>query len=169
MKNQPVSSSFQSVSTRSFDANHDKHLKFHWPAAGHYEERATFGAFTLQGGAPNNFLLLKNNKSAAPFQSTVPRFVADTPKCMTNELGPGQYTTAGNFDISLDRKNMPEVLFPGHVRPQGFSQVERFADATAAPKNFRIGKPAALPCVGTYNAEISSFGKGRTGFNCRFS
>ena len=67
VKNQPVSSSFQSVSTRSFDAKLDSHLKFNWPAAGHYEQKAQFGSFTLQGGAPNNFLLLKNNKSAAPF------------------------------------------------------------------------------------------------------
>lgn len=67
VKNQPTSSFFQSVSTRSFDPKLEKHLKFNWPAAGHYEETQSFGAFTLQGGAPNNFLLLKNNKSAAPF------------------------------------------------------------------------------------------------------
>lgn len=88
---------------------------------------------------------------------------------MKNDLGPGQYSTSNNFDISLDRKNLPEVLYPGQVRPQGFSQVARFTDPGAAPKNFRIGKPAALPCVGTYNPETSSFGKSKTGFNCRFS
>lgn len=102
VRNQPTSSFFQSVSTRSFDPQLDKHMKFNWPTAGQYEEKKSFGSFTLQGGAPNNFLLLKNNKSAAPFQSTVPRFVSETPKCMANELGPGQYSTARNFDISLD-------------------------------------------------------------------
>ena len=87
---------------------------------------------------------------------------------MSNELGPGQYSTARNFDISLDQKNRAEVLYPGYSRPQAFSHVERFTDATAAPKNFRIGRPSALPCVGTYNAETSSF-SGAKSFNCRFS
>lgn len=87
---------------------------------------------------------------------------------MASELGPGQYSTARNFDVSLDKKNVPEQLFPGYRRPQGFSQVERFADPAAPPKNYRIGKPSALPCVGTYNPEASSFG-GAKSFNCRFT
>ena len=84
VRNQPTSSYFASVSTRSFDPKLDSAIKFHWPAAGQYEERDQFGAFSLQGGAPNNFLLLKNNKSAAPFQSTVPRFSSEKPKCLQN-------------------------------------------------------------------------------------
>jgi hypothetical protein len=100
VRNQPTSSYFQSVSTRSFDAKLESHLKYNWPAAGQYEEKAQFGSFTLQGGAPNNFLLLKNNKSAAPFQSTVPRFASEAPKCMKSELGPGAYSTSACFDLS---------------------------------------------------------------------
>ena len=44
------------------------------PGAGQYDVKGSFGNFSLQGGAPTNFLLLKANKSAAPFTSTVPRF-----------------------------------------------------------------------------------------------
>lgn len=157
------------MSTRSFDAKLESHLKYNWPAAGQYEEKAQFGSFTLQGGAPNNFLLLKNNKSAAPFQSTVPRFASEAPKCMKSELGPGSYSTSQCFDLSLDKKNKQDVLYPGQVRAQAFSQVERFSDPTAPHKNFRIGKPVALPCVGTYNPDVSSFGRSKHGFNCRFS
>jgi len=169
IKSQPASSFFQSVSTRSFDPKLEANLRFHWPAAGQYEDKESFGSFTLQGGAPNNFLLLKNNKSAAPFQSTVPRFVLERPKCMKNELGPGQYSTASNFDMSRDRKNKPDLLHPGQSRPQAFSQVERFPDPMAAPKNFRIGRPPAAPSVGTYHPEQSSFVGARQGFNARFS
>jgi len=63
------------VSTRTFDAKLEQNIKFHWPAAGQYDTKGkNIGQQTLQGGAPNNFLLLKSNKSAAPFTSTVPRF-----------------------------------------------------------------------------------------------
>lgn len=79
---------------------------------------------------------------------------------MQNELGPGQYSTERNFDLSLDRKNVPELLFPGHERPQGFSQIERFTDPSGH-KNFRIGKPVEPPCVGTYNPQAVSFGRSK--------
>jgi len=63
-----------STSERTFDTKLDSNIKFHWPAVGQYDENRSFASLKLQGGAPNNFLLLKNNKSAAPFQSTVARF-----------------------------------------------------------------------------------------------
>jgi hypothetical protein len=58
----------------------ESNIKFHWPAAGQYENKDQLGQFKLSGGAPNNFLLLKNNKFSAPFSSTVNRFGSEAPK-----------------------------------------------------------------------------------------
>ena len=41
------------------------------PCIGTYEESRMIGQQSIEGGAPNNFLLLKNEKLAAPFGSTV--------------------------------------------------------------------------------------------------
>jgi len=44
-------------------------------AVGQYEPQlAGIGKNLTQGGAPNNFLLMKNERLVAPFQSTVTRF-----------------------------------------------------------------------------------------------
>jgi hypothetical protein len=40
------------------------------PPIGTYEESRIFGSRPIQGGAPNNFLMLKNEKMIAPFNST---------------------------------------------------------------------------------------------------
>ena len=77
----------------------------------------------LTGGAPNNFLLLKANKSAAPFTSTVPRF-QEAAKSV--DLGPGQYSTERNFSIALDSRNNADMLYPGHKRQSAFLQEERW-------------------------------------------
>ena len=115
VKNGAQSSFFSSCSTRTFDDKLESNIKFHWPAAGQYEtNKSSLGSFKLQGGAPNNFLLLKNTKSAAPFTSTVPRFQEE--RRHQSSLGPGQYSTNNNFDMSLDGKNVPETLFPGQCR-----------------------------------------------------
>ena len=75
IRNTTNSSFFSSLSTRAFDSKLESNIKFHWPAAGQYDAKGMeIGQPSLQGGAPNNFLLLKSNKSAAPFTSTVPRF-----------------------------------------------------------------------------------------------
>jgi hypothetical protein len=75
---------FTSTSTRSFDPKLEQNIKFHWPAAGQYENKDQIGQFKLTGGAPNNFLLLKNNKTSAPFSSTVSRFGPAAPKILDN-------------------------------------------------------------------------------------
>ena len=73
-KTSAPSSTFASTTARSFDPSVTSAIKQDYPAAGAYDEKRQLGAFNLQGGAPNNFLLLKFTKSAAPFTSTVPRF-----------------------------------------------------------------------------------------------
>ena len=75
------------------------------------------------------------------------------------DLGPGQYTTNQNFDLSLDEKNHPDLLYPGQHRDQGFSHLPRWRAADAPRKNFRIGSVQPQPCVGTYNPDVSSFTK----------
>lgn len=40
------------------------------PPVGTYEESRIFGKSQLEGGAPNNFLFIKNEKMTAPFNST---------------------------------------------------------------------------------------------------
>ena len=41
---------------------------------GQYQNDIPFGHQMIQGGAPNNFILMKNEKQVAPFNSTVGRF-----------------------------------------------------------------------------------------------
>ena len=38
------------------------------------------GNLSVEGGAPNNFLLMKNDRLVAPFQSTVPKGWLNTDK-----------------------------------------------------------------------------------------
>ena len=86
IRNTTNSSFFSSLSTRAFDSKLESNIKFHWPAAGQYDNAKgpEIGQQSLQGGAPNNFLLLKSNKSAAPFTSTVPRFQSTNAKSLQN-------------------------------------------------------------------------------------
>jgi hypothetical protein len=41
-------------------------------------------------------------------------------------VGPGQYDTSKNFDLSMDTKNQAETLYPGQKREQAFSQEIRW-------------------------------------------
>ena len=111
VKSATPSSFFTSQSTRTIDGKLSTNQKHHWPAAGQYETKSTFGNPGLQGGAPTNFLLLKANKSAAPFTSTVPRFQQSS--SAKNSLGPGQYHVSSNFDMALDARNNPDNICPG--------------------------------------------------------
>jgi len=47
IKSQPQSSFFTSTSTRSFDPELERNIKFHWPAAGQYEEKRALGKANL--------------------------------------------------------------------------------------------------------------------------
>ena len=50
-----------------------KATKLNTPSVCHYDEPRNIGSFSIEGGAPNNFLLMKNDRLVAPFHSTVPK------------------------------------------------------------------------------------------------
>ena len=50
-----------------------KATKLNTPSVGQYDESRNIGSYSIEGGAPNNFLLMKNDRLVAPFQSTVPK------------------------------------------------------------------------------------------------
>jgi hypothetical protein len=52
------------------------------------------GKQPIQGGAPNNFLLMKNEKLVAPFQSTVTRFKSQEPRDTYDDYSTRQATLA---------------------------------------------------------------------------
>lgn len=60
-----ASSTFKSTSSRIQDLEAPDA-----PPLGTYEESRIFGNRPVQGGAPNNFTILKNEKMVAPFNST---------------------------------------------------------------------------------------------------
>ena len=51
-------------------------VKLNYPGMSHYkaDEWDTITQQKIEGGAPNNFLLMKNDRQRAPFNSTVHRF-----------------------------------------------------------------------------------------------
>jgi hypothetical protein len=64
------SSAFRSTTCRSLQSDLNRQTKLNVPATGHYEEKRTIGYQAVQGGVPNNFLLTKNNRDAAPFNTS---------------------------------------------------------------------------------------------------
>jgi hypothetical protein len=66
-----MSSSFISTTDRSFSQQIQNEVKRGGPSIGSYAEVRQIGRNSIDGGAPSNFLLLKNDKLAAPFGSTV--------------------------------------------------------------------------------------------------
>jgi len=46
-------------------------VKRNMPCAGEYDDPRQLGKIKIEGGAPNNFLLMKNERQSAPFNSTV--------------------------------------------------------------------------------------------------
>ena len=53
----------------------------------------------LEGGAPNNFLLLSNGRKAAAFNCSSPRFRSPPEPMTGEEVGPGSYEK----DAALDK------------------------------------------------------------------
>ena len=50
-----------------------KATRLNTPSVCHYDESRNLSSFRIEGGAPNNFLLMKNDRLVAPFKSTVPK------------------------------------------------------------------------------------------------
>ena len=74
---------------------HEKKLMM--PGAGQYETNlSTFGGSRIEGGAPNNFVLMRNDRQVAPFSSTLSRFKSEVPESLVNPLGPN------NYDVSVN-------------------------------------------------------------------
>ena len=74
-----TNSVFKSTTGRLLEDNIKKASRVQAGAPGQYEPSMTMGKQPIQGGAPNNFLLMKNEKLVAPFQSTVTRFKSQEP------------------------------------------------------------------------------------------
>jgi hypothetical protein len=52
---------------RALDESLRLHLKTKGPSLSTYDSFSYFGQKELQGGAPNNFLLMKNERKPVPF------------------------------------------------------------------------------------------------------
>lgn len=74
-----TNSVFKSTTGRLLKDNIKKAARAQVAAPGQYEPSMMMGKQPIQGGAPNNFLLMKNEKLVAPFQSTVTRFKSQEP------------------------------------------------------------------------------------------
>ena len=66
-KNAICNSSFKSTTERTVDAGVTRARKASLPVVGQYEESRQIGNLSVEGGAPNNFLLMKNDRLVAPF------------------------------------------------------------------------------------------------------
>ena len=69
---------FKSQTVRQIQHEVNHAVKLNYPAANQYEdEHLKIGGFNIEGGAPNNFLLMKNDRQRAPFNSTVRQLSID--------------------------------------------------------------------------------------------
>ena len=75
-KNNKESASFKSATGRLIENEINYAQKINYPGMTKYEANdwQTIGHQKIEGGAPNNFLLMKNDRQRAPFNSTVNRF-----------------------------------------------------------------------------------------------
>ena len=75
-KTNKESASFKSKTGRLIEDEVSHASKLAYPGVQHYtaNEWDTIGQQKIEGGAPNNFLLMKNDRQRAPFNSTVHRF-----------------------------------------------------------------------------------------------
>ena len=75
-KAQKASASFQSTTGRHIEKEVSHAAKLNYPGFNQYNanEWDTLAQEKIEGGAPNNFLLMKNDRQRAPFNSTVHRF-----------------------------------------------------------------------------------------------
>lgn len=130
------SATFQSTTSRSLDAQLRELQKKQQPGVGHYGVERDMAAFQITGGAPNNFLLMRNEKVQAPFSTTVKRFQGDKTDnnqrkfCLLSEIGPGAYNHA------LDLTNSGKIQ--AKTKKTTFGVDERFSQF-GRKKNWRIG------------------------------
>ena len=69
---------FKSETVRQIQREVNNAVKLNYPAANQYDnEHLKIGGFSIEGGAPNNFLLMKNDRQRAPFNSTVRQLSID--------------------------------------------------------------------------------------------
>ena len=83
------------------------------------------------------------------------------------DVGPGQYQTEANFGMSQNTRTRQGQLYNGVQKSTGFAKEDRWKSHDRHV-NFRIGKSAPEPAVGSYNPNTSSFTKTKQGFNYRF-
>ena len=80
-KTKKVSASFKSTTGRHIQNELNHAAKLNYPGMNAYtgaNEWDTISQMKIEGGAPSNFLLMKNDRQRAPFNSTVHRFILDT-------------------------------------------------------------------------------------------
>ena len=150
------------------------------------------GKSQIQGGAPNNFLHMKNERLVAPFQSTVTRFRSQDPDRrddaikqagIANSLhglaSAGQEAMGSGYGSQQSFFSRSEPLeahfthssdihrssLPAE-RLTSFGRVERFGDPTTQ-KNFRIGPKQLGPNPTTYHTYQGGFVQKKS-YNLRF-
>ena len=78
-KSKKQSASFVSTTSRFIENELNHAAKLDYPGMAKYKSNNwdTIGQQRIEGGAPNNFLLMKNDRQRAPFNSTVHRFLLE--------------------------------------------------------------------------------------------
>eukprot|EP00347_Sterkiella_histriomuscorum_P018631 403344779 len=180
----PHSAVFKSQTGRSLDQNLSYHIKQQSPADGQYNSSQGLAHSFIQGGAPNNFLLMKNEKRQAPFQSTVNRFKSvDSnltqskstsiilllpiyliiPQHMLFIQGIGHGACMSTQDSHNISKSTDRQTFYNKNRAS-FGMADRFSDQQKQ-KNFRIGPKIMGPGPTSYTQDN---GFNKKSFNLRF-
>lgn len=79
-KSSSTEATFKSKTDRTIGNLLSKGARSSMPPPGAYEQVGNLAQNLIQGGAPNNFLLMKNDRLVAPFQSTVQKGWLSTDK-----------------------------------------------------------------------------------------
>lgn len=110
--------------------------KFAPPGVGWYEnEFGNMSVNKIQGGAPNNFMLMRNEKTVVPFQSKVTRFNTSDNDIHNMSIGPGTYIAADHYSSTKANSTLSKSFTTNNqsnrfFRKPNFNQEERFKDET---------------------------------------